>query len=50
MEKLDNVRKVGRDQTHAQLGLGMMSMLCETAWKQGTDLYGVLDNRFAERL
>ena len=35
----------GRDQTHAQLGLGMMSMLCETAWKQGTDLYGVLDNR-----
>lgn len=35
----------GRDQTHAQLGLGMMSMLCEVAWKQGTDLYGVLDNR-----
>ena len=35
----------GRDQTHAQLGLGMMSMLCEVAWKQGTDLYSVLDNR-----
>ncbi len=35
----------GRDQTHAQLGLGMMSMLCEVAWKQGTDLYGVLNNR-----
>lgn len=35
----------GRDQTHSQLGLGMMSMLCEIAWKQGTDLYGVLDNR-----
>lgn len=35
----------GRDQTHAQLGLGMMSMLSEVAWKQGTDLYGVLDNR-----
>ena len=35
----------GRDQTHAQLGIGMLSMLCEVAWKQGTDLYGVLDNR-----
>lgn len=35
----------GRDQTHAQLGLGMMSMLCEVAWKQGLDLYGALDNR-----
>lgn len=35
----------GRDQTHAQLGIGMLSMLCEVAWKQGTNLYGVLDNR-----
>ena len=23
----------------------MLSMLCEVAWKQGTNLYGVLDNR-----
>ncbi len=38
-------QETGRDQTHAQLGLGMLSMLCENAWKQGTDLYGVLDNR-----
>lgn len=35
----------GRDQTHSQLGLGMMSMLCEIAWKQETDLYSVLGNR-----
>ena len=35
----------GRDQTHAQLGIGMLSTLCEAAWKQGTDLYSVLDNR-----
>lgn len=38
-------QETGRDQTHCQLGLGMLSMLCENAWKQGTDLYGVLDNR-----
>ena len=44
-EEIAQNQESGRDQTHAQLGLGMMSMLCETAWKQGTDLYGVLDNR-----
>ena len=38
-------QETGRDQTHSQLGLGMLSMVCENAWKQGTDLYGVLDNR-----
>lgn len=38
-------QETGRDQTHTQLGLGMLSMVCENAWKQGTDLYGVLDNR-----
>ena len=38
-------QETGRDQTHCQLGLGMLSMVCENAWKHGTDLYGVLDNR-----
>lgn len=38
-------QETGRDQTHCQLGLGMISMLCENAWKQGVDLYGVYDNR-----
>lgn len=35
----------GRDQPHAQLGVGMMAQLCEVAWKQGLDLYGYYDNR-----
>jgi hypothetical protein len=35
----------GRDQTHAQLGVGLMAQLCEVAWKQGIDLYGAEDNR-----
>ena len=34
----------GRDQTHAQLGLGVMAELCEVAWKQGDDLYSAYDN------
>jgi hypothetical protein len=35
----------GRDQPHAELGVGMMAQLCEVAWKQGLDLYGYYDNR-----
>ena len=37
----------GRDQQHAQLGLGFLADLCEIAWKQGDDLYGAFDNRVA---
>ena len=36
-----------RDQTHTQLGLGMLAAACEVAWKQGVDLYGADDNRLA---
>ncbi|WP_310345559.1 LamG-like jellyroll fold domain-containing protein [Pelomonas aquatica] len=35
----------GRDQGHATLSLGMAGYLCETAWNQGDDLYGLDDNR-----
>ena len=35
----------GRDQNHAQLGLGMLCDICEMAWQQGDDLWGALDNR-----
>ncbi|CCZ86467.1 alginate lyase family protein [Phocaeicola plebeius] len=35
----------GRDQAHTQLGLACLSVTCEIAYKQGTDLYSVLDNR-----
>lgn len=35
----------GRDQQHVQLGLECLAKTCEIAYKQGTDLYGVYDNR-----
>ena len=35
----------GRDQAHAQLGLGALCETCEMAWEQGDDLWGTLDNR-----
>jgi len=35
----------GRDQEHAQLGVGMLAQACEVAWKQGLDLYGAANNR-----
>ncbi|MCR5180200.1 MAG: alginate lyase family protein [Bacteroidaceae bacterium] len=38
-------QETGRDQGHAQLGLGMLCDICELAWQQGDDLWGALDNR-----
>lgn len=35
----------GRDQEHAQLGVGLLGAVCEMAWKQGVDLYGYSNNR-----
>jgi hypothetical protein len=35
----------GRDQAHAQLGIGMLAECSEMAWHQGLDLYGYADNR-----
>jgi len=35
----------GRDQAHTQMGLDFLANACETAWIQGVDLYGALDNR-----
>ena len=35
----------GRDQNHAQLGLGALCDICAMAWEQGDDLWGALDNR-----
>ncbi len=40
----------GRDQAHAQLGLGAMCDICEMAWTQGDDLWGSLDNRLMKGL
>ena len=38
-------QETGRDQGHAQLGLGAQAEICEMAWEQGDDLWGALDNR-----
>lgn len=35
----------GRDQGHTNLGLGLMACICEMAWSQGDDLYGMSGNR-----
>lgn len=35
----------GRDQSHTQMGLEFLANTAETAWIQGVDLYGALDNR-----
>lgn len=38
-------QETGRDQGHAQLGIGNEAEICEMAWSQGDDLWGLLDNR-----
>ena len=38
-------QETGRDQGHAQLGLGALCDVCNMAWEQGDDLWGALDNR-----
>ncbi|TDX02098.1 cellulose binding domain-containing protein [Dinghuibacter silviterrae] len=35
----------GRDQEHAQLGVGMMGYACQVAWNQGLDLFSYASNR-----
>lgn len=35
-----------RDQGHTTLGILLGGVICETAWNQGDDLYGLSDNRF----
>lgn len=37
----------GRDQAHTQMGLEYLSNSCETAWKQGVDLYSTADDRLS---
>ncbi len=34
-----------RDQGHSTLGIALAGMLCEMAWNQGEDLYGLWNNR-----
>lgn len=38
-------QETGRDQGHAQLGLGNLAEICEIAWNQGDDLWSAEDGR-----
>jgi Concanavalin A-like lectin/glucanases superfamily/Alginate lyase len=44
--KLGQWQESGRDQGHCTLGIGLAAPLCEMAWNQGDDLYGIDDSRF----
>ncbi len=39
------MQESGRDQGHATMALGLAVDICETAWNQGDDLYGYMDDR-----
>ena len=45
ISKTGQCQETGRDQGHAQLGLGALCETCEMAWEQGNDLWGALGNR-----
>ncbi|GIF26721.1 hypothetical protein BJ973_000187 [Actinoplanes tereljensis] len=42
---LAQFQESGRDQGHATLGIGLLGTICEMAWNQGIDLYGLGNNR-----
>lgn len=44
--ELGQWQEAGRDQGHCTLGIPLMAVICEMAWKQGDDLYGYDNNRF----
>lgn len=39
------MQESGRDQGHATMALGLAVDICETAWNQGDDLYGLMNDR-----
>nr|WP_321406503.1 LamG-like jellyroll fold domain-containing protein [uncultured Carboxylicivirga sp.] len=39
------MQESGRDQGHATMALGLAVDICQTAWNQGDDLFGYMDNR-----
>lgn len=42
---LGQIQESGRDQGHATLCLSLVGVLCEQAWNQGVDFYGLDNNR-----
>ena len=45
--KLGQMQEDGRDQGHANMALGLAIDCAETAWNQGDNLYGHMNNRLA---
>lgn len=45
MPTLGQWQESGRDQEHAQLGIGLCGSFCQIAWNQGVDLFGYASNR-----
>ncbi len=43
-----NTELGSRDPDHGSMGAGPLAVVCEIAWKQGDDLFGLLDNRLAK--
>lgn len=43
--RLGQWQESGRDQEHAQLGVGLLGTACQIAWNQGDDLFGCAGNR-----
>ncbi|MFB6341622.1 LamG-like jellyroll fold domain-containing protein [Saccharicrinis sp. FJH62] len=43
--KIGQMQESGRDQGHATMALGLAVDICQTAWNQGDDLFGYMDNR-----
>lgn len=44
-DNLGQWQESGRDQEHAQLGVGLLGSACQVAWNQGLDLFGYANNR-----
>lgn len=43
---LAQLQETGRDQGHATLCIALMGHICQLAWNQGDDFYGLDNNRF----
>lgn len=43
---LAQLQESGRDQGHSLLVIALMGTICQMAWNQGDDFYGLDDNRF----
>lgn len=42
---LGQMQESGRDQGHTNMAVGLAVDICQTAWNQGDDLFGYMDNR-----